>query len=63
MKVKSVVVHIINKEQATKKTPNPRATILTSDKLFDTENATVKGFSEKLAMSYFDKKIKVLYKF
>ncbi len=56
MKVKSVVVHIINKEQATKKTPNPRATILTSDKLFDTENATVKGFSEKLAMSYFDKK-------
>ena len=56
MKIKSVIVHIINKEQATKLTPSPKATIEFSDNLFDIENKTVRGFSEKLAISYFDKK-------
>ncbi|AXH15111.1 hypothetical protein CP985_07630 [Malaciobacter mytili LMG 24559] len=56
MKVKSVVVHILHKEQASKQNSSPRATIDFSNKLFDINNQTVEGFSEKLAMTYFDGK-------
>lgn len=63
MKIKNVVVHIIDKEQASKQNPSPRAKVELSDQLFDVTNTTVEGFSEKLAMTYFDKKSRFYTKF
>lgn len=63
MNVVNVVVHILNKKQATKDDPTPKASIDFAVKLLDTSNETVKNFSEKLAMTYFDKKSRFYTKF
>lgn len=55
MIINNIIVHKINKKQATKENSNPTSSIEKATTILDKTNSVVKDFSERLAATYFEK--------